>query len=179
MQNRILSWFLSHLPTRESIAANRWTKPFARHLLRPDLWRFNRRSVPRAVAVGLFIAPVIPVAHTVVAALLAVPTRSNIVIAASITWLINPFTMPPFYISAYFVGKSLLRIDDIAPAPQVAHRAGQWASFIYDKTGPVALGTLVMASVIAACGYVVASFFWRWRLSRKWKQRGSKRTFAT
>jgi uncharacterized protein len=166
----LVGWFKSHLPTRESIAANRWTRPFAKHLLKPDLWRFTRRSVPRAVALGLFIAPVVPVAHTFVAALLAVPTRANIVIAAGITWLINPFTMPPFYISAYFIGKHLLRIDDVAPT-NVAHGASKWASFIYDKSGPLALGTLVMATVIAAVGYLVASFGWRWKLSREWRKR--------
>ncbi len=169
-QTGLVGWFKSHLPTREGISTNRWTRPFAKTLLRPDLWHFNRRSVPRAVALGLFIAPVIPVAHTFVAALLAVPTRANIVVAAGITWLINPFTMPLFYISAYHVGKHLLRVDEIAPT-QVAHGASKWASFIYDKSGPVALGTFVMATIIASIGYLVASFLWRWKIGRDWRKR--------
>lgn len=167
------------LPTRESIAANRWTRPFAHHLLRPDLWHLNRRSVPRAVAVGLLIAPIIPVAHTLVAALAAVPTRANLVIAAAVTWLINPFTIPPFYYAAYLVGSALLHLDAMAPMPQAAHHAtGQathWAAWLLAKSGPLALGTLVMAIVIASIGYLVAAFGWRWAIGRKWRARSARR----
>jgi uncharacterized protein len=172
---RIVTWFKGHLPTRANIAENRWLKPFARHLLRPDLWHLNRRSVPRAVALGLFVAPVIPVAHTFVAALLAVPTRANIVIAAAVTWLINPFTMPPFYYGAYLIGRSLLKLDQISPVPEVSsqatHQASEWASWLVDKSGPAALGTIVLATLIAAIGYLLASFVWRVRIGRKWRNR--------
>lgn len=179
MANTLVSKLKTHLPTRESIAANRWTRPFANHLLRPDLWRFNRRSVPRGVAVGLFIAPVVPIAHTVIAALLAVPTRSNIVVAASITWLINPFTIPPFYIAAYYIGNKLLRLDAMSPVPQITHQATSrmthWAMWLVDKSGPLALGTLVLATVIAAVGYLFASFGWKLWIARKWRRRLGRR----
>ncbi len=175
----LIARFKNSLPTRDWIAENRWTRPFARHLLRPDLWRMNRRSVPRAVAVGLLIAPIIPVAHTMVAALAAVPTRANLVIAAGVTWLINPFTIPPFYYAAYLVGTALLRLDAMSPMPQAAHEAtGQathWAAWLLAKSGPLALGTLVMAVIIASAGYLIASFGWRWNIGRKWRARSAKR----
>lgn len=178
----LIARFKNSLPTREWIAANRWMRPFARHLLRPSLWRFNRRSVPRAVAVGLLVAPIIPVAHTLVAALAAVPTRANIVIAAGITWLINPFTIAPFYYAAYHVGTALLRLDAMSPMPQVTHpatgQATQWAAWLLAKSGPLALGTLVMAVVIASVGYLIASFTWRWNIGRKWRARTQKRMQA-
>ena len=171
--------FKAALPTRDSIAANRWTRPFAKHLLRPDLWRFNRRSVPRAVAVGLLIAPVVPVAHTFVAALAAVPTRANIVIAAGITWLINPLTIPPFYYAAYRIGRALLRLDAISPVPRVTHaatgHATQWAAWLVDKSGPLALGTVVMSVVIAAVGYLLSSFLWKLHIARQWRMRAKRR----
>ncbi len=174
----LVNWLRGHVPTRESIASNRWTKPFAKHLLRPDLWHLNRRSVPRAVAVGLLIAPVIPVAHTLVAALAAVPTRSNVWIAATITWLINPLTIPFFYYSAYNVGKALLRLESISPVPQVTHaatgHAQHWAEWLYATSGPLALGTLVMATILAAVGYLVSSFLWKLWIGRKWRRRHRK-----
>jgi uncharacterized protein len=175
MANSMMSWFKAHLPTRDTIAANKWTRPFAKYLLRPDLWRFNRRSVPRAVAVGLFIAPVIPIAHTFVAALLAVPARANIVVAAAVTWLINPFTMAPFYYAAYKIGYFLLNMDSANVAPNVtheaAHQATSWLSWLYAASGPVALGTFVMAAVIAAVGYLLTSIGWTWWSARKWRAR--------
>lgn len=171
----MLAWIKSHLPTRDSIASNRWTKPFAHLLLRPDLWRFNRNSVPRAVALGLFVAPVIPVAHTLVAALLAVPTRANIVVAASVTWLMNPVTMPFFYVAAYHIGHALLGLDKITPVPKAAHavtnQTTHWLAWFLDKSGPVALGTFVLATVIAAVGYLASSFVWRIWIARKWRSR--------
>ncbi len=163
-------------PTRESIAVSRWTRPFAHHLLRPDLWHLNRRSVPRGVAIGLLIAPIIPVAHMLVAALAAVPTRANVGIAAAVTWLINPLTMAPFYYVAYLVGLALLRLDGMPP---VAHpgtgKAVHWAAWLLAKSGPLALGTLVMAVIIASIGYLVASFGWRWNIGRKWRARSASR----
>lgn len=178
----LIGSFKNKLPTRDWVARNRWTRPFSRHLLRPDLWRLNRRSVPRAVAVGLLVAPIIPVAHTMVAALAAVPTRANLVIAAAVTWLINPFTIPPFYYAAYLVGAAMLRLDAMSPVPQVTHRATgqatQWAEWLVAKSGPLALGTLVMSVVIASVGYLVASFAWRWNIGRKWRARSANRNQA-
>jgi hypothetical protein len=170
-----LAKFRSKLPTREWIANNRWTRPFAHHLLRPDLWHLNRRSVPRAVAVGLLVAPIVPVAHIFIAALAAVPARANLVIAAGVTWLINPFTIPPFYYAAYLVGTAILRLDAVSPMPQVTHpatgQATHWATWLLSKSGPLALGTLVMAVLIAAVGYVIAALGWRWSIGRKWRGR--------
>lgn len=156
MVRRGLIWMKGHLPTRHSLSSNRWTRPFARYLLRPALWRFNRRSVPRAIAVGLLIAPIVPVAHTGVAALVAVPLRANIVIAAAITWLINPLTMPPFYYEAYVLGKALLHADTVG---------------VLDAAGATLLGTLVLSILLAAIGYGVGTLGWRWRMAAKWRRR--------
>jgi uncharacterized protein len=176
MITRSISWFTSHLPTKESIASNRWTRPFAKYLLRPDLWRLNRRSVPRAVALGLFVGPIVPVAHTLVVALLAVPTRANIVVAAAVTWMIsNPITWIPMYDAAYKIGKWLLKLDQIAPVSvtntEVTHQATEWLSWVYDKSGPAALGTFVLATVIASIGYLLSSLVWSLWIARKWRSR--------
>jgi uncharacterized protein len=182
--SKLISWFKAHLPTRESIAANRWLRPFAHHLLRNDLWHFNRRSVPRGVALGLFIAPIVPVAHTGVAAIAAIPVRANIMISAAITWVINPFTIPPFYYAAYKVGSYVLGKEENVATSGVAHRATaqatHWLSWLVDKSGPAALGTLILATIIAALGYLVSSLLWRVRVGRQWGLRHlSKRRKAS
>jgi uncharacterized protein len=156
MANGASTWFKAHLPTRESLVANRWTRPFAHYILRPSLWRSTRRSVPRAVALGLLVGPIIPVAHTGVAALLAVPVRANIVIAAATTWVINPFTMPAFYYGAYSVGSALLTADPVS------------ALGMAEAT---ALGTVVAAVILSAVGYLLTSFVWRFRMAKKWRAR--------
>jgi uncharacterized protein len=175
MLERVKGW----IPTRENIAANRWLAPYAGRLLHTSLWRFNRRSVPRAIALGLFLAPIVPIAHTLVAALLAVPTRANLVLAILATWVINPLTIPLFYYEAYRVGVSLLRLDAVNPASAVvshpARTAGTWLSKIIDVSGPAALGTVVLATLMASIGYVLAGQIWRWRVGRRWAKRGRAR----
>ena len=170
----ISGWFRSHVPTRESIGGNRWLAPFAHRLLKPDIWHFNRRSVPRAVALGLFIAPIIPVAHTVIAALLALPARANIVIALMITFVINPLTIPPFYYAAFHVGQFLLQAHHSAPGHIVVppvHTANYWLTWALHVTGPAALGTLVLATIASSAGYCISAWIWRIRIARKWRRR--------
>jgi uncharacterized protein len=171
LAERVKGW----IPTRDNIAANRWLAPFAGRLLHTSLWRFNRRSVPRAIALGLFLAPIVPIAHTLVAALLAVPTRANLVLAILATWVINPLTIPLFYYEAYHLGEALLHLDPVNPASAVidhpARTAGTWLATIVHASGPAALGTFVLATVMASLGYLLAGRIWRWRVGRRWAQR--------
>src|SRR5437764_13026419 len=97
----VVRWLKGHIPTRDTVHQYRLLRPFASHLRQPSLWRLNRRSVPRGVALGLFVAVMIPFMHTVVAAILAVPARANIAVAALLTFLVNPFTISAMYISSH------------------------------------------------------------------------------
>src|SRR5438034_11757201 len=101
---RRFQWVTRHIPTRDTVHRYRLLRPFAPHLTHSSLWRLNRRSVPRGVALGLFVAVIIPVMHTAIAALLAIPARANIAVAAIFTLIVNPLTIPPLYYAAYRVG---------------------------------------------------------------------------
>jgi len=50
---RVAAWTRSKMPTREQMEANRFIRPYAHRVLRSELWRFTRRSVPRGVALGI------------------------------------------------------------------------------------------------------------------------------
>jgi uncharacterized protein len=176
MANSVIIWFKRHLPTRESVASNRWLKPFAPHLLKPDLWHLNRRSVPRAVALGLLVGVVVPLAHTFVAAVLAIPTRANIAIAAAATWIIsNPATWYPLYTSANKIGNGLLGThnSNSLNAMRRAESLGfsEWLSWLLNEGKAIALGILVLAIVVAAVGYLASSFLWKFHIARKWRRR--------
>src|SRR3982750_4769001 len=98
------NWLKRHIPTRDTIDQYRLLRPFAPHLRHPSLWRMNRRSVPRGVALGLFVAVIIPFMHTVIAAILAIPARANVAVAALFTLVVNPLTIPILYVAAYRIG---------------------------------------------------------------------------
>jgi uncharacterized protein len=168
-------WFTRHIPTRETIHRYRVLRPFARHLSHNSLWRMNRRSVPRAVALGLFVAVIIPVMHTAIAAILAIPTRANVAIAAAFTLVVNPVTIPPLYYAAYRVGSWELHHDATLVDPHAAERFSSELSrllfWIHQASGSIAAGVLTIAAVAAAVGYVLAALIWRYWTRSRWQQR--------
>ena len=173
---RLLGWAKGHVPTREKLEANRWVRPFAHSVLRPDLWRFNRRSVPRGIALGLFVGILIPFAHSVVAALTAVFVRANVPMAIATTWVSNPATWLIIFPSAYAIGEALLHADamtDIAPMATAMHETemDRLLTQITGKGLDTALGLFVIATVLASVGYLVSSFGWRWWIMRKRRAR--------
>lgn len=167
-------WIAPHIPRRENIHRYRLLRPFAARLSRSDLWRLNHRSVPRAVAVGLGVGIIIPVLHMVIAALVAVPTRANVAIAAGTTLVVNPLTIPPMYYAAYRIGTWELRKETIVDAEQAAHVSGELSRmlfWIHEASGPIALGILTLAAVMSLLGYLVSSLGWRWWVSSRWRAR--------
>ena len=110
-QGGVAGWFHRHVPTREQLEHNRFVRPFAHRVLHSELWRFTRRSVPRGVALGLFVGVMIPLAHFVVATLLAVFVRANIPAALLATFVGFPVVYVFIVALAYKVGNLLLHLD--------------------------------------------------------------------
>ena len=179
MASAIASWVRGHIPTRETIHHYRLLRPFARQLSQPNLWHLNHRSVPRAIALGLGIGIIIPFMHMVLAALLAIPARANIAIAAAVTLVVNPLTIPPLYWAALHLGRwELRRGSDVDPeaAAQVSGELARFLFWLHRESGPLAVGILSLAAGTAAVGYVVSSFLWRrWILSRYRARRVARR----
>jgi uncharacterized protein (DUF2062 family) len=169
-----IGWLRRHLPTRETVHEHRLLRPFAHHLGKPSLWRMHHRSVPRGVAVGLGVGILIPFMHTVIAALLAIPARANVAVAAAVTLLVNPLTMGPLYWLAFHVGRWELRsgsaVDPDATA-QVSGELGKFLFWIHHASGPIAAGILTLAVAGAAAGYAVTALSWRVWLTSKRRQR--------
>ena len=174
-----MRWLTRHIPTRETIHEHRLLRPFAPHLTNPSLWRMTRRSVPRGVALGLFVGVIIPFMHTVIAALLAVPVRANVAVAAVFTLVVNPLTIPLMYFAAYRIGSWELHHDAAVVNPAAAERfSGELSRlllWVHHASGPIALGILTIATVSAIVGYLAASLIWSlWSRSR-WRHRREAR----
>ncbi len=168
-------WLTRHIPTRDTVHEHRLLRPFAPHLTHPSLWRMTRRSVPRGVAVGLFVAVIIPFMHTLIAVLLAIPTRANVAVAAVFTLAVNPLTIPPMYYAAYRIGSWELHHDspllNQAAAERFSGELSRLLFWVHHASGPIAVGILTMAVVIAAIGYLAASLVWRFWSRSRWRQR--------
>lgn len=172
-----MHWVTRHIPRRETIHEYRMLRPFAARLGHSSLWRMTRRSVPRGVAIGLFVAVIIPFMHTVIAALLAIPTRANVAVAAVFTLVVNPLTIPPMYYAAYRIGSWELHHDATLLDPAAAERFSSELSrllfWVHQASGPIAVGILTMAVGLAAAGYLCAALVWRIWSSARWRRRHS------
>lgn len=167
-------WLRRHLPTRETVHEHRMLRPFARHLGKPSLWRMHHRSVPRAVAIGLGVGILIPFMHTVIAALVAIPVRANVAVAAAVTLLINPLTMGPLYWLAFRVGQWELRGGSAVNADATAQVSGELGRFLFwfhQASGPIAAGIVTLAAAAAVLGYALTALSWRMWLASRWRQR--------
>ena len=174
----LVRWLKGHVPTRDTIDQYWLLRPFAPYLRQPSLWRLNRRSVPRGVAIGLFVAVLIPFLHTFVAAILAIPARANVAVAALLTLVVNPFTIPPLYVAAYRIGSWELHYDANVVSAEAAERfsseLGRMLFWLHHASGPIAAGVLTIATTAALTGYLASSFAWKLRAGRRWRRRHSK-----
>jgi uncharacterized protein (DUF2062 family) len=176
MTTRLIGWLRSHVPTREALERNRFVRPFAHLILRSELWRFTRRSVPRGVALGLFVGVMIPLAHFVVAAFLAVFLRANIPAAMLATFIGFPVIYVALVALAYKIGEWLLHLDAMTGIQPLGEtmQTTQTDHLLQRITGAgldTALGLFVLACVFATLGYGLSAVFWRWWVARKRRQR--------
>jgi hypothetical protein len=176
--SRLADWIKSQAPTRESFEKSRILAPFAHRVFVPALWRFTRRSVPRGVALGILVGIflLIPGVQIIAAVLLSLPVRANIPIAAAMTFLSMPATTPFILAASIYIGNNILGMHaDIAYFELLIEKQAsfaEWITWLLSEAAPALLVGLAMISVVlAALGYVIASFGWRWWLISKWKKR--------
>ena len=175
-----LNWLKRHIPTRETIHDYRLLRPFAPHLGQPALWRMTRRSVPRGVALGLFVGVIIPFMHTLhrgtvrnsdcvpmspslrSAPLSSIRSRSRRCIMRPIASARGNFTM-------------MRPLVDPAAAERFSSELSRLLFWIHHASGPIALGILTIAVAAAVIGYFASRVIWRAWLGSKFRQRRTAR----
>ncbi len=175
---RLTAWGHRNMPRREQLEGNRLVAPLAR---RAELWRFTRRSVPRGVAVGLFVGifALIPGVQIVGSALMCVPFRGNIPIAAAMTFLSNPATTPFILAASLWIGSLLGFHADLATFHALYESGAglyRWSAWLLSDAAPaLVVGLLVISTVCAVVGYVVSSLVWtRWVMHKRRTSRADR-----
>ena len=165
------------MPTREGLAESRWIKPFGHRVLHSEFWRFTRRSVPRGVAIGLLVGifVMIPGLQIVGSALMCIPFRGNIPVAALMTFLSNPFTTPFILLASLEIGSNLGFRTDMASFYALRESGaglGAWVKWLFSDAAPALVSGLFIIGVGAAViGYLLSILVWRWWTGRKWRRR--------
>lgn len=175
-----------HLPDSESVRNNRWLAPFATTLLHPRLWHLNRHSAAGAVAAGLFCGLIPGPLQMLGGALCAVIFRLNLPLTLLVTLYSNPLTIVPLYLVAFGLGEATLGLAGlhdgnrfVAPpdySGDLVAWIGAFLSWMAKMGKPLALGLLLLASLLAFTGYLVVRTAWRIHLVRAWRQRAQTRT---
>ena len=172
--------FHRHAPSRDEVLDSVWLKPFGQRIRKSDLWRLTRRSVPRGVAIGLFVGIflLVPGLQIVGAAMVCMPLRGNVPIAAAMTFLTNPLTTPFVLLASINVGNSLGYHANMATFEQLISTHAsvrRWLEWLFSDAAPAVLtGLAIIAAVAAFAGYWVSLVGWRWWVARKWRQRGQQ-----
>lgn len=172
MFERSSAWIQRNMPTRAQMEQSRVMRPFASRVLRSELWRFTRRSVPRGVALGMLVGIIVPFAQILFSALLCLPVRANVPVAALTTFVTNPFTTPFIWVLGYNIGAWMLRVDAmtvIAPVNTAMEHSefGDMLQWLTGATLVTGFGLVVLAIVSSAVSYLVSSFVWRFVVANK------------
>ena len=156
-------------PNLDSIRSNQSLEIFGHAGREPNLWHLNRRSVSRAVAVGLFCAFVPIPGQMILAAAFAIILRANIPISVILVWISNPLTMPALFYTAYKFGAMLL---DVQLQPFQFEFSLNWLfTELQDRWQPFLVGCLCSGALVSAIGYGLVQAYWRWYVSKVWASR--------
>jgi len=177
-----MKFLRKHLPDADTVRSKRYVAMFGSLLDHPNLWHFNRVSVPGAVAVGLFSGLVPGPLQMITALLLAIPLKKNLPVALLMTLYTNPLTIVPLYVLAYGYGALLLgerHRDDVEPFEM------DWSNLLDSMRAsfewmlslgkPLAVGLVALALTLAALGYVAARVGWRVYVVLAWRARCKRR----
>ena len=137
-------WAKRNMPRREDLAESRWIKPLGSRVLHSEFWRFTRRSVPRGVGVGLLVGIflMIPGLQIIGAAIMCVPLRGNIPIAAAMTFLSNPATTPFILLMSIMIGNWLGFRADLSAFHELYDRHASikdWLTWLASDAAPAPL----------------------------------------
>lgn len=145
-------------PDSHKIKTHKHLQWLGRYLHITALWAFNRRTLSRAFAVGLFYA-FIPVPFQMpLVAVTAVIFSANLPLALSLVWVTNPVTMPVIFYACYQLGAWILGAK-IAQDFQFSFAyLSEVLPLIWQ---PFLLGCLIVAIFFALLGYwLVRLLFW-------------------
>ena len=155
-------WLKEITPDRHTLEKLWCLKPFKALVLDRGCWTFNRHSVTRSFALGLFIAFIPPTplpVHIVTCVILGVLFRLNLPVLIATVFLSNPFTWVPQVAGSIWVGAKLMGLD-LMPVLHELHQHHPWRH-IGELWAPLLLGALVLGLTAAAAGYVLAQLAWR------------------
>lgn len=161
------------MPSEAALKDNKYLSVFGKHILAPNLWHLNKRSVSGAFSVGLLCAFIPVPFQMLLAAGGALICKVNLPISVALVWVTNPITMPPIFYFSYLVGTWVLGtpVTDVEFSLSIEWLQNE-LSVIWQ---PFLLGCLITGIVAAIVGNISIRIFWRFLVVYNWQKRKGKR----
>jgi uncharacterized protein len=171
------------LPKPAMILENRylaWMKPWLGH---PRLWHMHRGSVSLGIAIGAITGLIPGPIQILLAILISIPLRANVLAAAAGTFVTNPLTFIPLYLLAFSMGTivtgekmSQISLPDLSfswTAPWLVVPAMfNW----FVSLGPTLLvGLAILSVVLGLLSYFGTRVIWRFVVTRAWRTRHQRK----
>ncbi|OTG93111.1 DUF2062 domain-containing protein [Acinetobacter sp. ANC 3832] len=174
-------FFQSWLPSPEQVNNMKIMKIFGNKALSPQLWYVNRKSISKAMFIGTFwgILP-IPL-HSILIVLTVLLFEANLPIGLLLAWIMNPFTIVPILIFAFWIGSKIYHVNMINKDMLlgVFHQIMHWIKNFghghidFSLAKILATGLFIEALIFAILFFVLTRLYWRWSVVKRWRSRQS------
>jgi uncharacterized protein (DUF2062 family) len=150
-------------PKRENINLG-WLN---KHLTDPELWKWNKKSIAKAFAIGLFCAFLPVPIHMLLAGILAVAFSANIMLSLLIVWVNNPITIVPIIYFTYKLGASIIGVEI---DPEFEFSFGYLMDNFWSATLALWIGGLITSIVASTLGYFSIISIYKYRALKRIKR---------
>ena len=172
-------FFQFWLPSPERVNSLKIIKIFGKYASNPQLWYVNRKSISKAVFIGTFwgILP-IPL-HSALIIITVLLFEANLPISLLLAWIMNPFTIVPILIFAFWIGTQIYGVHMINKDMLlgVFHQIVHWIQNFghghidFSLAKILATGLLIEALLFAVVLFTLTRIYWRWTVIKKWRNR--------
>ena len=150
-------------PKRENINLG-WLN---KHLTDPELWKWNKKSIAKGLAIGLFCAFLPVPIHILLAGILAVTFSANILLSLLVVWVNNPITIVPIFYFTYKLGASIIGVE---MDPEFEFSFGYLMDNFWSATLALWVGGLITSIVSATLGYFSIISIYKFRALKRVKR---------
>lgn len=164
--------FKKLIPSPAAIKNSLSFQMLGEHIHDPNLWHLNKKSVSKAMFIGIFCAFLPIPLQMLLAAILAIFYTANLPLSTVVVWISNPLTYAPLYYACYQVGRFILGDSATAFYFEITWEWLRDDFPTYWK--PLFIGSLVLGTLFGFLGYFATLLYWRIAVLKKWHQRSKK-----
>ena len=150
-------------PKRENVNLG-WLN---KHLTDPELWKWNKKSIAKGLAIGLFCAFLPVPIHILLAGMLAVTFSANILLSLLVIWVNNPITIVPIFYFTYKLGASIIGVE---MDPEFEFSFVYLMDNFWSATLALWVGGLITSTVASTLGYFSVISIYKYKALKRVKR---------